>query len=320
MRLIREGRSKRVYQDPESEERVVIEFTDAAMGDNVDENDEISGKGELTCDLSYHLLGFLEGKGIDTHLIKSLSGPKLLCRKVDVIPIMVVCRNAAAGSFCERYGVEKGRVFESPVIELFVKDREKPNLLITRESAVLLGHMDSQTLALMLSITSSVNYYLSALLAQASLQLADLKLEFGIADGERVVVADEISHDTMTVWDSEMGSKSKKTSTRTPRSPIDSYRRLNERIMKTRGEEIPDRREIIEVIVEPKPGIRNPPGEITRKALVRLGFADVTEVRVGKLFKITLNGPLTSETLKQLNLMSIKLLSNPVSESHQVRP
>ena len=69
----------------------------------------------------------------------------------------------------------------------------------------------------------------------------------------------------------------------------------------------------------PKDGIKNPPGEVTRTALERLGFTNSSVVRVGKIFEIHLNRPITTEILKQLTLMNMKLLSNPIAEKHEVR-
>ena len=100
MNLIQEGKVKKVYQDPESPQRVIIEFTDTVTAGDGEKREEIEGKGELAYRMTEFLLGYLEGKGIDTHFVKALDSPQLLCRKVNIYPVEVVCRNIAAGSFC----------------------------------------------------------------------------------------------------------------------------------------------------------------------------------------------------------------------------
>ena len=319
MKLIHEGKTMRVYEDPDNKQQVVIEFADTFLTDKTESEEEVPEKGRIVRDLTYHLLGYLEGKGIDTHLIRSLPGSKLLCHRVEPIPVEVVCINVAAGALCERYGIEKGKALETPVFELYLSDDSLRSPLISREAVVALGYVGSQTLGLMLSMASSANHYLTALLGQVDLKAVDLRLRFGITRDDRVVLATEVSADTFTIWDSKTELLDRDAIGNDSSRLRDAYIDLMERIVKTRGEEVKTRRETVEVIVEPRKGVSNPPGEVTKKALVRLGFAEVTDVKVGKMFRITLKGPLSSETLKQLDLMSIKLLSNPISESHQVR-
>jgi len=56
------------------------------------------------------------------------------------------------------------------------------------------------------AVARRVNEILSARFARAGLVLVDFKLEFGLAGGE-LVVADELSPDTMRVWDAESGRR-----------------------------------------------------------------------------------------------------------------
>ncbi|RLI58213.1 MAG: phosphoribosylaminoimidazolesuccinocarboxamide synthase [Candidatus Thorarchaeota archaeon] len=319
MKLIHEGKVKRVYQDPDSEDRVIIDFTDTVTAGDGAKREEFPGKGKLACDISYILLGFLEGKGIDTHLVKRLDDSKMLCQKANIIPVEVVCRNIAAGSFCRRYGVNKGERLAAPLVEFFLKDDSLGDPLITARAAESLSIASGDDLQFMESVTLSANHYLSALLSQVGLDLVDFKLEFGRTSDGHMVIADEISPDTMRIWDTKAKSLDKDVFREDKGDLLQVYTEFYERIREASGENVQTRPEVVEVIVEPKGGIKNPPGEVTKKALIRLGFAEVLEVRVGKVFRIRLQGPLTSEVLKQLKIMSVKLLSNPISEKYHVR-
>jgi phosphoribosylaminoimidazole-succinocarboxamide synthase len=319
LNLIHEGKVKRVYQDPDSEKRVIIEFTDAVTAGDGAKRQEFEGKGELASDISYRLLGYLEGKGIDTHLVKNLDGPRLLCRKAKILPVEVVCRNVSAGSFAKRYGIRKGEPLKTPLVEFFLKDDNLGDPLITEQAVEELEFANNEDIQFMKSVTKSVNYYLSELLSQVDLQLVDFKLEFGRTTDGHMVVADELSPDTMRIWDSDSESLDKDIFRENKGNLIEAYSEFFERIGKGKGENVKPRHEVIEVIVEPKDGIKNPPGEVTRKALTRLGFGEAVEVRAGKVFRVSLRGPINSEILKQMKLMSVKLLSNPISEKNQVR-
>ncbi len=319
MEIIHEGKVKRVLQDPNSEHRVIIEFTDDVTAGDGEKREEFTGKGAIACEMSHFLFGYLEGKGIDTHYVKRISDNQLLCKKVKVFPIEVVCRNITAGSFCRRYGIEKGTVLSEPLIEFFVKKDELHDPLIATGAIIRLGLMTRENLDFIRSAALSVNYYLSELLKQRNLTLVDFKLEFGETEKGYIVLADEISPDSMRIWDSSSSSLDKDVFREDKGDLIQTYSKVLEEMKKAKTQDIEPRLETLQVIVEPKAGIKNPPGEVTKKALGRLGFADVEEVRMGKVFTITMKRPITTEIINQLSIMSVKLLSNPISEKHKVR-
>ncbi|MFW9926572.1 MAG: phosphoribosylaminoimidazolesuccinocarboxamide synthase [Candidatus Thorarchaeota archaeon] len=319
MDLIREGKVKRVYQDPKSEDRVIIEFTDLVTAGDGEKKSEFKGKGELACQMTEYLLGFLEGKGIDTHFVKALGGPKLLCRKVEIFPVEVVCRNFAAGSFCRRYGFEKGKVLDEPLVEFFLKNDDLHDPLISYSAIRSLGLLSDEDLQFMRSVILSVNYYLTELLKQSGLTLVDFKLEFGRTQAGHVVLADELSGDSMRVWDAQSDSLDKDVFREDKGDLVEVYSKLLDLITQAKSERIPTKKELIQVFVKPKTGIKNPPGEVTKKALLRLGFGEAEDVQVGKVFNIELRRPLSTEILNHLKIMSVKLLSNPISEKHEVK-
>jgi len=319
MDLIHEGKAKRVLQDPDSPERVIIEFTDTVTAGDGDKKEDFTGKGTIACEMSKYLFKYLEGKGIDTHFVKKLEDNQLLCKKAKIIPIEIVCRNIAAGSFCRRYGIEKGIKLTEPLIEFFVKDDKLHDPLITTDAIIRLGLAEREDLDFMRSVALSVNYYLEELFKQRELILVDFKLEFGRTEKGHIVLADEISPDIMRIWDSKATSLDKDIFREDKGDLIDTYTQVFEEMKKAKPDEVEPRTESIQVVVETKSGIKNPPGEVAKKALGRLGFADVEEVRMGKVFKIVLRKPITSEILTQLSIMNVKLLSNPISEKHKVR-
>ncbi|MBK5258461.1 MAG: phosphoribosylformylglycinamidine synthase subunit PurS [Thermoanaerobaculia bacterium] len=71
------------------------------------------------------------------------------------------------------------------------------------------------------------------------------------------------------------------------------------------------------VTVELKPSVLDPQGKAIQHSLTSLGFSGVEDVRVGKLFRITLaDGGQTRENFeKQLRQMCERLLANTVVEN-----
>ncbi len=318
MKVLHEGKVKRVLSDPNSPNHIILEFTDIVTAGDGEKKETIGGKGKLACETSDILFTFLESKGIKTHFDKRFDENQLRCKKVKIFPVEVVCRNVAAGSFCRRYDIERGEIFSPPIVEFFLKDDKLHDPLITRNAAVVMGLVTHEELAFMENVTRSVNYYLCQLFKQVDLSLIDFKLEFGRTDEGQILVADEISGDTMRLWTLTGESIDKDLFREASGDLIEAYATLVEHLKKATPKEIPIKKERIRVIVMPKQGLKNPPGEVTRKALTRLGFESVNDVRVGKVYDIELSHPITSEILEHLRAMNLKLLSNPVAEEAKV--
>jgi phosphoribosylformylglycinamidine synthase subunit PurS len=71
------------------------------------------------------------------------------------------------------------------------------------------------------------------------------------------------------------------------------------------------------VYVTLKKGVLDPQGETVRSALETLGFAEVTDVRIGKYMLITLNDVTREQAKKRVEDMCRKLLANPVIEDYR---
>jgi phosphoribosylformylglycinamidine synthase len=68
-----------------------------------------------------------------------------------------------------------------------------------------------------------------------------------------------------------------------------------------------------------KPEILDPQGQAVQRALPRLGFEGVADVRQGKRFELTLDGPADEAALERVREMARTLLANTVIEDFTVR-
>ena len=73
------------------------------------------------------------------------------------------------------------------------------------------------------------------------------------------------------------------------------------------------------VDVMPKAEILDPQGQAVARALPRLGFDAIADVRQGKRFELQVEGEVTEERLSQIREAAETLLSNPVIEDYTVR-
>jgi phosphoribosylformylglycinamidine synthase subunit PurS len=67
-----------------------------------------------------------------------------------------------------------------------------------------------------------------------------------------------------------------------------------------------------------KPEILDPQGQAVQRALPRLGFDNVLNVRQGKRFELELDGPADANTESAARAMAEKLLANTVIEDFTV--
>jgi phosphoribosylformylglycinamidine synthase len=68
----------------------------------------------------------------------------------------------------------------------------------------------------------------------------------------------------------------------------------------------------------PKPEILDPQGKAVHKALPRLGYVGIVDVRQGKRFELEVEGELTEDRLAEIDEVAERLLSNPVIEDYAV--
>lgn len=199
--LLYEGKAKKVYatQDPEL---LIVSYKDDATAFNGLKKGTIAGKGAINNRMSNLLMARLEKEGVPTHLVEELNDRETLVKKVSIVPLEVIVRNIAAGSFSKRYGVEEGVVFEEPTFELSYKNDGLGDPLLNDDHALALGLASREELELIRRYALTVNGLLQKIWADCGVTLVDFKVEFGrLADGT-IVLADEISPDTCRLWDS----------------------------------------------------------------------------------------------------------------------
>ncbi len=68
------------------------------------------------------------------------------------------------------------------------------------------------------------------------------------------------------------------------------------------------------VLVRLRPSVLDPAGEATRGAAERLGVEGISKLRIGKAVELELDAPDAEEARRRLEVLSDRLLANPVIE------
>lgn len=201
-----EGKAKKVFatDDPAL---LIVDYKDDATAFNGLKKGTIAGKGIINNQMSNRLMQRLERAGIPTHFVEELSERETLVKRVEIIPIEVIVRNIAAGSFSKRYGIPEGKVFSAPTIEYSYKNDELADPLINNSHILALQLARADEMETIRRYALRVNEVLSAFWAECGVTLVDFKLEFGRLPYGTIILADEISPDTCRLWDSKTGEK-----------------------------------------------------------------------------------------------------------------
>lgn len=207
---IYEGKSKIIYEGTEPG-TVIQFFKDDTTAFNKEKFEVVAGKGILNNRISAHLMTRLEQIGVPTHFLRSLNMREQLVRKIEMIPVECVIRNIAAGSLCKRLGIPEGTILPRPLVEFYLKDDKLGDPLVSEDHVVVFGWAEPYEIDEMIAQAFRVNDYLNGLFSGIGIRLVDFKLEFGRLWGEEgelyIVLADEISPDSMRLWDSRTGEK-----------------------------------------------------------------------------------------------------------------
>ena len=190
------GKVKTLY-DTGDAEKVLIKYEDKVTAFDGKMVDYPESKVTVCCLISALLFEKLSAAGIRTHYLELPSLNTMLCKKLTIIPVEVICRNIAAGSLVKNTdGLREGQMLQPPIVEFFLKDDAKGDPLLTEDRVRLMG-VDPEPLkeqALM------INGQLQVLFTLLGFDVVDFKLEFGHDGHGDLYLADELSPDSMRLW------------------------------------------------------------------------------------------------------------------------
>ena len=200
-----EGKAKKVFatEDPDV---VIVDYKDDATAFNGEKKGTIVGKGAINNRMTNHVFRLIGEKGIPTHLVEELSDRETAVKKVEIVPLEVIVRNVAAGSFSKRMGVEEGRELLCPILEFSYKNDDLGDPFINDDYALALGLATQEEIDTIKSYTRTINQVMKEYFLSLGLKLIDFKIEFGRFHGE-ILLADEVYPDTCRLWDVKTNEK-----------------------------------------------------------------------------------------------------------------
>ena len=226
-----EGKAKTVYatNDPDL---VIVDYKDDATAFNGEKKGTISGKGVINNRMTNFMFKMLEKEGVPTHLVEEISDRETIVKKVSIVPLEVIIRNVAAGSFSKRMGVEEGKQLLCPILEYSYKNDDLGDPFINDYYALALGIATKEELDTIAKYAFKVNEFMVKFFKGLNIDLIDFKIEFGKTSDGTIILADEISPDTCRFWDSTTHEKLDKDRFRRDMGGVEeAYQEIMKRLM-----------------------------------------------------------------------------------------
>ncbi len=202
--ILYQGKAKNVHSTKKTDV-LRLEYLDQATALNGKKKDAISGKGELNNEITSIIFSSLTQKGVKNHWLEKISKNEQLVKKVEIIPLEVVLRNIATGSFTKRLGVVEGTKLPFPIIEFYYKDDALDDPFINEDHIKYLEIANESEVANLKEQALVINQKLQEIFNNIDVTLVDFKLEFGKDELGEIILSDEITPDTCRLWDQKTG-------------------------------------------------------------------------------------------------------------------
>ncbi|HJZ48373.1 MAG TPA: phosphoribosylaminoimidazolesuccinocarboxamide synthase [Roseiflexaceae bacterium] len=218
-----EGKTKIIYAHPDDPALAVMLHKDSISAGDGARRNTIAGKGALSGRTAANVFALLNRAGIATHFVESPEPTTMIVRRCAMIPVEVVMRRIATGSYLKRNpDAAEGTRFEPPSVEFFLKDDARHDPQMTAEEMVAQGVASAAETERMAEEGRRVFETLERAWAEQDVTLVDLKIEFGRPIGTKdegrktkveeiefsssvlgprsLLVADMIDNDSWRIW------------------------------------------------------------------------------------------------------------------------
>jgi phosphoribosylaminoimidazole-succinocarboxamide synthase len=200
--LLAEGKTKRIYAHPVATDlAMIVSKDDITAGDGARRH-LIAGKGQISGRTTANNFALLRRHHIPTHFVAfGTHDDTMVVTRCDMIPLEVVTRRFATGSYLKRHPhISEGQRFDPLITEFFYKDDANHDPLMSMTALISAKIADEHTLLSMKSMAQNVFCILETAWAAHAVTLVDLKIEFGWTTAGALVVADVIDNDSWRIW------------------------------------------------------------------------------------------------------------------------
>lgn len=194
------GKARDIYST-NLDDIIILKNRDDLTSGNGAKRGSFEGKGAINNCISSAIFRYLMQKGINTHYIGQYTINSITAVSLDMLPLEVVVRNVAYGSFASGYGIKEGKVLNEPLIEYFYKNDKYNDPMLAHAHIMAMELATPEQIEIIDNLAKKINYLLIDVFDSLGIMLIDFKMEFGIDSNGFILLADEISPDTCRLWD-----------------------------------------------------------------------------------------------------------------------
>src|SRR5437773_10452995 len=199
--LLAEGKTKVIYAHPQDESLAYMVNKDQITAGDGARRNELAGKARWSTITTANVFRLLNQEAIETHFVQQVNDTTLLVRRCEMLPVEVVMRRIATGSYLKRHPeVSEGTRFEPVLVETFLKDDARHDPQIWPEDIISMGLATLSEIEWMAQQGRRVFETLERAWATVDVTLVDLKIEFGRDKRSDLMVADVIDNDSWRLW------------------------------------------------------------------------------------------------------------------------
>jgi phosphoribosylaminoimidazole-succinocarboxamide synthase len=206
MKLVYEGKAKKIFQSEKSNE-LVMQFKDSLTAFNAQKKGSFKGKGALNLKFSLKIFEILSAHQVKHHFVQKMSDTEVVVRKLTMLPVEVVVRNFIAGSLATRLGRTEGEPLKRPLVEFYSKNDSLNDPMLTENQILVLEILNEFQLKKCTELALKINEVLYSTFEKVGVQLIDFKIEVGQDEEGVFYLADEISPDSCRFWDAKTKQK-----------------------------------------------------------------------------------------------------------------
>ncbi|MHB1355377.1 MAG: phosphoribosylaminoimidazolesuccinocarboxamide synthase [Anaerolineae bacterium] len=196
-----EGKTKVIYAHPDKPELVYMQHKDGITAGDGARRSELPGKGALACRTTSNVFYLLEIEGMRTHYIGMVAPSVNIVSRCTMVPLEVVMRRIATGSYLKRnLGVVEGTRFDPVLVETFFKDDARHDPMVNDAEIQDMGLATYSEIEYLRATGRRVFEILEKAWAKLDVTLVDCKIEFGRNSEGELLVADVIDNDSWRIW------------------------------------------------------------------------------------------------------------------------
>lgn len=208
MRLLRMGKAKNIFQLGNG--NLLMEFSDRVSAFDIKFDQIIPNKGKVLCKFANFWFGKLD---VPSHFIGLRRENTMEVKRLSMIPYEFIVRGYYYGSMVERYTsasdfkflfgnniiLKKGAKLPYPIFEITTKSEEH-DVPVERDKVLETGNLENWILKDIEKTSLAIYDTMVAFAKKSGFIIADVKLEYGFDENNKLALADSIGPDESRIW------------------------------------------------------------------------------------------------------------------------